>query len=252
MSASVPVYLMMAFWPSLIALFIGRLVGGMLAGNIAAAQAYVADVTPPKDRAKALGRVTGMAIGLAFVIGPAVGGLLGGADAATANIFWPSILAAALSAIAALLTALVLKESRTDDPQPNRQAIQRTGRLLAFRQILKQPVLPILIFAGAVFIFSSALMETIYPLFSEARFGWGPREIGLQFTAIGVLLVVVQGGLIGPLSRTLGEVRLVIIGCALLTTGLVVIGISTSWPAAATGIAIGAFGSAIFSAPYPR
>ncbi|HEV8026444.1 MAG TPA: MFS transporter, partial [Stellaceae bacterium] len=176
-------------------LFAARLIAGAGAGNIAAAQAYIADVTPPERRAKGMGMI-GAAFGLGFTVGPALGGLAARLDPAA-----PAFIAAGLSVIAFLLTLARLKESL---PEASRNAPPRPGRLAVAREALSRPVLRELILLLFVTIGAFAGMETTFALWANQVFGWGSWEVGLNFFFVGVVLVVVQGGLIGWLSRRLG------------------------------------------------
>jgi DHA1 family tetracycline resistance protein-like MFS transporter len=192
-------------------LFAARLIAGAGAGNIAAAQAYIADVTPPERRAKGMGMI-GAAFGLGFTVGPALGGLAARLDPAA-----PAFIAAGLSAIAFLLTFARLKESL---PEASRNAPPRPGRLAVAREALSRPVLRELILLLFVAIGAFAGMETTFALWANQVFGWGSWEVGLNFFFVGVVLVVVQGGLIGWLSRRFGEARLLTAGALSILLGL--------------------------------
>jgi DHA1 family tetracycline resistance protein-like MFS transporter len=192
-------------------LFAARLIAGAGAGNIAAAQAYIADVTPPECRAKGMGMI-GAAFGLGFTVGPALGGLAARLDPAA-----PAFIAAGLSVIAFLLTLARLKESL---PEASRNAPPRPGRLAVAREALSRPVLRELILLLFVTIGAFAGMETTFALWANQVFGWGSWEVGLNFFFVGVVLVVVQGGLIGWLSRRLGEARLLTAGALSIMLGL--------------------------------
>jgi DHA1 family tetracycline resistance protein-like MFS transporter len=192
-------------------LFAARLIAGAGAGNIAAAQAYIADVTPPERRAKGMGMI-GAAFGLGFTVGPALGGLAARLDPAA-----PAFIAAGLSVIAFLLTLARLKESL---PEASRNAPPRPGRLAVAREALSRPVLRELILLLFVTIGAFAGMETTFALWANQVFGWGSWEVGLNFFFVGVVLVVVQGGLIGWLSRRLGEARLLTAGALSIMLGL--------------------------------
>jgi MFS transporter, DHA1 family, tetracycline resistance protein len=192
-------------------LFAARLIAGAGAGNIAAAQAYIADVTPPERRAKGMGMI-GAAFGLGFTVGPALGGLAARLDPAA-----PAFIAAGLSVIAFLLTFARLKESL---PEASRNAPPRPGRLAVAREAVSRPVLRELILLLFVTIGAFAGMETTFALWANQVFGWGSWEVGLNFFFVGVVLVVVQGGLIGWLSRRLGEARLLTAGALSIMLGL--------------------------------
>src|SRR5262249_2618468 len=122
-------YLWLAFAHALWALFAARAFAGIMAGNIAAAQAYIADVTPPEKRAHGMGLI-GAAFGLGFILGPAIGGLLGGADPLAPRFVGPGLSAAGLSFVALLFAAVALKESL--DPAHRAAAAARRRPLSRF------------------------------------------------------------------------------------------------------------------------
>jgi len=214
--ASVLSYLWLGFADALWMLFAARLLGGAGAGNIAAAQAYITDVTPPESRAKAMGMI-GAAFGLGFTIGPALGGLVAGSDPGAGGLSRPAFLAASLSALAFVIALMRLRESR---PPQARGDAARPSRVKVARDILGRPVLRQLILLFFIGTSAFAAMETTYALWTNSAFGWGPKQVGLVFLYVGLVLVVVQGTLIGRLSRRFGEARLVAAGSALIALGL--------------------------------
>jgi DHA1 family tetracycline resistance protein-like MFS transporter len=213
---SIVAYLWLALAPALWMLFAARLLAGAGAGNIAAAQAYIADVTPPEKRAKGMGMI-GAAFGLGFTVGPAIGGLLAGTNPASADLARPALLAALLSAIALVITALRLKESL---PAEARGDKERPGRLTVLMSALTRPELRLLILLFFVTICAFAGMETTFALWANSSFGWGPEQVGWVFFYVGILLAALQGGAIGQLSRRFGEARLVTAGAAIIGVGL--------------------------------
>ncbi|HUK60124.1 MAG TPA: MFS transporter [Stellaceae bacterium] len=216
LACSVASYLWLAAAPALWMLFAARLLAGAGAGNIATAQAYIADVTPPEKRAKGMGMI-GAAFGLGFTVGPAIGGLLAGSDPLHAHLARPALFAALLSAIALALTAARLVESR---PPSKCTVEERPGRLAQVRGALERPMLGRLILLFFVAICAFAGMETTFALWANRAFGWGPEQIGWIFFYIGVLLAALQGGAIGHLSRRFGEARLVTSGAVVIGVGL--------------------------------
>jgi DHA1 family tetracycline resistance protein-like MFS transporter len=219
-------YLWLGFADALWMLFAARLVAGAGAGNIAAAQAYISDVTTPEGRAKGMGMI-GAAFGLGFTIGPALGGLVASTDPGAAVSSRPAFLAAALSAAAFFLVLARLKESL---PREARGLPSRASRLQVARELMTRPTLRQLILLLFVTISAFAAMETTFALWANGAFGWGPPQVGYNFLYVGVVLVVVQGGLIGPLSRRLGEARLVAAGAAMITLGLIGLPFALSLP----------------------
>src|SRR5258706_6118194 len=213
---SVASYLWLGFADAWCMLYGARLLPGAGAGNIAAAQAYVADVTPPEGRAKGMGLI-GAAFGLGFTVGPAIGGLIAGSDPTAAAVARPAFVAAALSPLAFAGTLIFLRESLTADrharPRPSRWRLAQDafGRP-ALRQLLLLLFITLVAFAG---------METTFALWAEGAFGWGPRQVGGIFFFVGIVLILVQGGLIGRLTKRFGEARLLLAGSLAITLGLV-------------------------------
>src|SRR5580700_3384737 len=137
MAAAALAYLWLGFASRLWMLFAARALAGAGAGNIAAAQAYIADITKPEDRARGMGLI-GAAFGLGFIIGPALGGWLAGSDPATADVVTPAWVAAGLSALALLGVVFLLRESL---PRERRGLGAAKGRLAALAGALRRPVL---------------------------------------------------------------------------------------------------------------
>ncbi len=235
-------YLWLAYADALWTLFLARAFAGALAGNISAAFAYVADVTRPEDRAKGMGTV-GAAIGLGFIFGPAIGGILAGADAATADYATPCLVAAGLSATAFVLAMIMLRESRPAHAgtAPHRNAISQFAMALGRPQIAVPVVLAFL----ATFVFAG--MEATFAMWSERRFGWGPLQNGYLFAVLGVLSVAVQGGAVGALARRFGEKTLLVGGAVLFAIGLLLTALADGVPAVAAAMSLLAVGFGVFN-----
>lgn len=218
-------YLWLGFADALWMLFAARALGGACAGNIAAANAYIADVTTPENRARGMGMI-GAAFGLGFIIGPALGGVVAGNNLATADLRSPGLIACALSLIAFLGVLFVLKESLAQGRAPR----PRKGRIAALRDALARKTLArlLLIFFLAILAFGG--MEAVFALWAMAQFGWGPEQIGYIFTYVGVLSAVMQGGLIGRLAARFGEEKLLISGLSLIALGLLAIPLAHDLP----------------------
>lgn len=217
-------YLWLAAAPALWMLFAARLLAGAGAGNIAAAQAYIADITPPEKRAKGMGLI-GAAFGLGFTLGPAIGGLLAGGDPQHAHLARPALLAAGLSAIAAILAYVRLKESLAVANRAEGPGLSRLARL---RGAVTRPVLAQLVFVFFVTVAAFSGMETTFALWATQSFGWGPEQVGGVLFFVGVLLAALQGGAIGRLSQLFGEARLVTAGAAIIACGLLCVTVARS------------------------
>lgn len=227
-------YLWLAFAQDLWMLFAARALGGFMAGNIATAFAYVADVTTPANRAKGMG-IVGAAFGLGFIFGPAIGGVLAGHDPANADYTSPALAAAALSGLAMLLTLILLPESLSKDLRREHALLTRRSRWQMLMEALRRPGVGRLILIAFLATFVFAGMETTFAMWSRRQYGWGPEQNGYLFAFIGLISAAVQGGLVGRLAHRFGESRLVISGSAMLAIGMLAIPFANLpeflWPA---------------------
>ncbi|HXC88656.1 MAG TPA: MFS transporter [Stellaceae bacterium] len=224
MAASALAYLWLGAANTLWMLFAARALAGACAGNIAAAQAYIADITKPEDRAHGMGMI-GAAFGLGFIIGPAVGGLLAGNNPATADLATPAWVAAGLSFAALCGVLAVLRESH---PPERRGQATPQGRIGLILGALRRPVLSQLIAVFFLVILAFAAMESIFALWALRQLDWGPEKVGFVFAYLGLLSAVMQGGLTRRLTKRYGEERLLLCGLVLLAIGLVVVPFSRS------------------------
>ncbi|HEY7022812.1 MAG TPA: MFS transporter [Ktedonobacterales bacterium] len=201
-------------------LLVARFVGGIGASNIGSAQAVVADVTPPEQRARGMG-VIGAAIGLGFVAGPALGGLL--ATLGTTTPFWAAM---GVALVNALLVWRFLPETRT----PHEATPERKGAsaFTGWRRALSAPVIARLILINLLFTLAFTAMETVFALFTQQTFGWNATQNGYVFAYVGIIIVVMQGGLVGWLVGRWGERPLLIGGLALLSVGLILLPFSST------------------------
>lgn len=186
-------------------LVVVRLFSGAMQANAAVANAYVADITPPADRAKRFGML-GAAFGMGFILGPVAGGLLGSID-----LHLPFFVAGTLALLNWCYGFFVLPESLPPEhrrPFNWRQAnpLAALGRVRDLRGV--GPLIYVIACSGL----SQLIIQTCWVLYNQHKFGWGPRENGLSLFAVGLMAVIVQGGLLQPLLRWLGPRRLVLIG----------------------------------------
>lgn len=193
---------------SLTTLILSRALAGLFGGSIATAQAYVADVTEPKDRARYMGLI-GASIGMGFVLGPFVG-----AEMSRFGFSAASYLAAGLSAFDLVLAALFLRE-------PPRGARPQTR--LSLSQALAQPVIGRLLLTNFVTALAFVGMEATFALLGKQRFGLGPATMGRFFAGIGIALAVVQGGVVGRMVSRFGERRVAVVGALILAISLLLI-----------------------------
>lgn len=215
-SANALGYLMLAFAPN-IWLAIGiRLFTGLGAGNVSTVQGYVADVTPPDKRAGRMGLI-GAAFGLGFIVGPGLGGLLTRTDMGALGYQLPIFVAAGLCVVAALGVTFFLKESRAKaDP-----AVPRPPFLSGVHDAVANPVVSRVLLVTLIYMAGFSGMESTFGFWTEARYGWGAREVGLSFMAVGIVSTICQGLLAGRLARRFGEARVLAVGCLIFGSGLV-------------------------------
>ncbi|SHH03806.1 MFS transporter [Streptoalloteichus hindustanus] len=208
-------------------LLLTRLLAGLFGGSISVAQAYVADVVPEEGRTRALG-LLGAAIGMGFVLGPALGAALAPFGFATATFA-----AAALAAANLVLAWFRLVEpARTEERRPER----RPGVLAGLRAALGVTGASPVMAAMFLSMFAFASMEAVFALLGERRFGLGGSGLGLVFAAVGVVTAVVQGGLVGRLARRWGDRSVAVAGALLMAGSLAAL----PWaPAPAAYVALG-------------
>ncbi|WGV26621.1 MFS transporter [Halotia branconii] len=224
---SVIAYAGLSFANSLWILFIARSLAGIMAGNIATAQAYIADITTPTNRARGMGMI-GAAFGLGFILGPAIGGLLVGSDPNNANFHLPSLFAAGLSLLALVCALMLLPESLNSQIKAKIQTHRYRQRRLNWLQLSQRPQFCML--AGIYFFvtFAVAAMDSTLALWSKQQLNWGPQQTSYLFAFMGIVSTIIQGGLIGLLKKRLGEIKLLTWGILGLGLGLLLIGFSQS------------------------
>lgn len=208
-------FILMALAPSLIWLFVGRIAAGICGSSWIIASAFIADVTTPDNRAKAYG-IMGAAFGVGFVIGPAIGGLLG--ELGPRVPFW---VAAGISFLNFLYGWLVLPESLVPE---NRRKFElwRANPFGAFRVFATYPgVLPMVLVMG-LFFFSSSVYPAIWTFWGIAKFGWSEAVVGLTLAVFGLIAGAFQGFLTGPVVKRFGEWNTALFG--LVCSTLVLLG----------------------------
>lgn len=239
-------YVWLGFAGSLTALFLARAAGGLMAGNIATAFAYVADVTAPENRARGMGAI-GAGFGLGFIAGPAIGGLLAGADPVHADFQSPALAAASASALAFGLALFVLPESLPPEQRASLASGSAAGRRASFRQALARPQIGLLIALAFLAVFVFAGMEATFAMWSRRQFGWGPEQNGYLFAMIGLLSAGIQGGLVGRLAKRFGEPRLIVAGAALLAVGIALIPLAATVPPLLAAMIVAGTGFSLIS-----
>jgi MFS transporter, DHA1 family, tetracycline resistance protein len=202
-------YLTLALASSLTLLFVGRIVGGIAGANIPTAQAYIADVTTPENRAKGMGMV-GAAFGLGFIFGPALGGGLSRISPEA-----PMWFASALCLANFIAAWFLLPESRAAGA-----VTRQLGRMAAFRHAAAKPALLLLLSLYFLVTMAFSGFESTFAIFSEATFGFTAATIGFVFTFIGVILALVQGVLVGRVVKVIPEHRLVPLAILAIAIGI--------------------------------
>ena len=224
-------YVLMALAPSLIWLFIGRVISGITSASVSTAFAYIADITPPERRAAVFGKV-GAAFGAGFIIGPAIGGLLGNTDPRLP--FW---VAAGLSFANTLYGLLILPESLPRDRRsPFRwKSANPLGALHLLRSDRVLAGLSIMNFFAQL---AHVVLPSTFVLYASYRYGWDTKTVGLTLALVGLCAMVVQGVGIGPIVRRIGERRALLLGLGCGAVGFLIFGAAPTGPLFWLGIPV--------------
>ena len=214
-------YIIMGLAPSMGWLFVGRLVAGVMGASITTANAYIADVSEPELRARNFGFV-GVAFGLGFIFGPAVGGLLGGID-----LRLPFFASAGLALVNFLYGIFVLPESL---PPEKRDAFSwrkanPVGSILVLRSY---PLVSGLAVSFVFIVLAQRGLETVWVLYTGHKFGWDELANGLSLALVGLMAAIVQGGLVQPVIKRIGERRAVLGGIVLAVITYLGYGLATA------------------------
>lgn len=212
-------YFLMALAPSLTWLFVGRILSGITAASFATAGAYIADVTPVEKRAAGFGMI-GAAFGVGFVLGPALGGVLGATDPRLP--FW---VAGGLALLNAAYGFFVLPESlpadrrkpfswRRANPMGSLELLRRHRGLMGLASL------------GLLYQLAHHSLASVFVLYVGYRYGWTTRDTGMALAAIGVVSIIVQGGLVRPLVARFGERRTLLTGLACGAAGFTIYGLA--------------------------
>jgi len=226
-------------------MLLARMLDGASGGNILVAQAYVADVTAPEDRSRGMGLI-GMAFGLGFVLGPALGGVLLSLPLPDEwRLRTPFLVAALFSTAAWVLVLTRLPESRRAEGSS-----REVARVVSWRGIIDTATLPgigQLIVIGFLAVLAFAGFEGTFALYLELRMGWDARTAAFAFAGMGLLTAVVQGGFIRRLVPRFGESRLILTGLALAACGFAGISLSYNVPELAGSLLLLGVGQGLLS-----
>src|SRR5712671_2969908 len=224
-------YVLMALAPSLIWLFVGRVISGVTSASVSTAFAYIADITSPERRAAVFGKI-GAAFGAGFILGPAIGGLLGGIDPRLP--FWA---AAGLSFANTLYGLLILPESLPRDRRsPFRWA--SANPIGALHLLRSDRVLAGLSVVNFVAQLAHVVLPSTFVLYATYRYGWDTSTVGLTLAIVGICSMAVQGAAIGPIVKRFGERRALLLGLGCGALGFLMYGAAPTGPLFWLGIPV--------------
>ncbi|WP_448581224.1 MFS transporter [Thermaurantiacus sp.] len=243
LAGSVLAFLGMAIARDVWALGAARLVGGLMAGNIAIAFAYVGDVTDSAARPRAMG-IIGAAFALGFILGPAVGGIIAGTNPTTADFARVALVAAAITLAALVAVWFVVTESLpiarrregAAGPTPSVCALLR-----AEQRVARLMLLALLVIGAA------AMMETTFALFAGDVLSWSPREVGLSFGLIGAISAGLQAGAAAPLARRFGSPLVARLGILAYAVGLLGLSLADGTATTLGALAVTSAGVGLFT-----
>lgn len=215
-------WMLMALAPNLWWLAVGRILGGLTSSSFTTVYAYMADITEPEKRARAYGLI-GAAFSLGFVLGPAMGGFLG--DFGPRVPFW---VAAAMSGLAFFYGLFVLPESL---PPEKRMPFSwaRANPVGALILLKRHAELTGLSVVNFLLYFAHHVFSAVFVLYAALRYGWGPKEVGLLLAGVGVLDMIVQGLVVGPVSKRFGDRATMIFGLFGGAVGIALMGWAPTW-----------------------
>ena len=216
-------YIFLAIAPSIGWLFLGRIIAGLGGASFTTATAYIADISTPQNRAQNFGMV-GAAFGVGFILGPVIGGLLG-----QFGLRVPFMVAALLSFLNFIYGYFVLPESLSLE---NRRKFdwKRSNPLSSIKQLKKYPAVSGLVISYFLIYLATNSVQSTWSFFTIQQFNWNPKMIGISLGLVGLLVGIVQGGLIRIINPLLGSKRSVYVGMALYTIGLILFSFaSQSW-----------------------
>jgi MFS family permease len=226
---AVSAWIAIAFTHELALLAVVRFVGGLFAGNLGAAFAYITDITTPQNRTKGMGMV-GAALSLGFIIGPLVGGWLAGADKAHANFELIALFCAAMNFLALMGTVFFLPESLTAEAREKIKTRPRSSRWQQFGKVRARRGLVLLFLAALVFTTGGTVFESTFALWGMRSLDFGPRQVGTLLGFAAVIMVIMQMAVVGRMAKRFGELKTTIFGCAVYALGLALVIVSTSTP----------------------
>jgi DHA1 family tetracycline resistance protein-like MFS transporter len=212
-------YLFLAFAPTIGWLFLGRIIAGITGASFTTASAYIADVSSPEKRAQNFGMI-GVAFGLGFILGPVIGGILGKID-----VHYPFYAAAALALLNAAYGYFILPESL---PKEHRRELdwKHCNPLGSLLQLKKYPSVISLSVCLFIIYFAAHAVQSVWTFYTMQKFNWNEDTVGYSLGFIGLMIALVQGGLIRIAIPKLGQERSIWIGLMLYAIGMVLFGLA--------------------------
>jgi MFS transporter, DHA1 family, tetracycline resistance protein len=232
-------YIFMALAPTLKWLFVGRVINGITSASFSTANAYVADVTPPQERAKAFG-LLGAAFGVGFLVGPAIGGALG-----NINLRLPFWVAAGLAVCNWLYGYFVLPESLPPERRTPALNWRKANPVGALDFLRERTNLMGLVSINVLYLFAHNVFPSIFVLYVGYRFNWGPLAAAAMLIATGVTQILVQTLVVGRVVKAVGERGALLIGLASATLAFLAYGLAPTPVWFFAGVPAGALGALI-------
>ena len=214
-------YVIMFYAPTLIWLVIGRCVSGMFGASYSTATAYIADISTPENKTRNFGMV-GAAFGIGFIVGPAIGGVLG-----DIGIRMPFLIAGGLSFLNFLYGLFVLKETLPKDKR-RPFSLLRSNPIGAIVQIGKYKALGLLFIVVFLYYMGGTAIQTTWVYLTEEKFGWSKTDIGISLALVGVCVAAVQGFLSGMISKKIGNINTAYVGLFFYFIAVLGIGLATN------------------------
>ena len=213
-------YILHAFAPTIFWLFIGRFIAGIFGSSFTVASAYMADISKPEDKAKNFGLI-GAAFGLGFIIGPVIGGIAG-----QWGVQMPFFIAAGLSLLNVLYGIFVVPESLKPK---NRRPFnwKRANPVSALLNLRTYPKIMGLVAGFFLIYLAGKCVESVWSFYTMYRFDWDTAHVGYSLGVVGILVTIVQGGLIGKVVSTFGEHKTIFIGYIFWVLGMILFGLAS-------------------------
>lgn len=212
-------YVILGFANSMAWLFIGRIVAGIMGASFTAANAYIADISTPENRAQNFGFI-GVAFGLGFIFGPVLGGILGGV-----NLRLPFFVSAGLVLLNLLYGFFILPESLKKENR-SRFSWSKANSFSSILNLTRYPLVANLAFAFLFITLAQGGLQTVWVLYTGYRYGWGEMTNGLALGLVGLMAAIVQGGLVRPVIKALGERKTILLGLSISVFSFLLYGLA--------------------------